>query len=130
MLGTARDVDFGVTDETRERATDKGTGVARGGNVGVVQHGVAVATQQAVVTRLGFGEHRDKTIALFGRKLPPRTQPKPSERRSHGLDINRIAHHPMIDGEGTAPSLRHAEHHNLMIHQLDTRRGAGAAGPQ
>ena len=61
---------------------------------------------------------------------PAALSPRRAERGAHRLDIDRVAHHRMIDRERPAPGLRHAEHDDLMVHQLDPGRGAGAAGPQ
>ena len=77
MLGAARHVDLGVADNARERARLEGTGMARGGNVGIVQHGVTVPAQPAVMARLRLGQHRDEAIALLGRELSGGAQAQP-----------------------------------------------------
>ena len=67
MLGSAGDVDFGVTDEAGERAAHEGARVAGAGDVGIVQHGVAMTAQPAVVARLRLAEQRHETRALLRR---------------------------------------------------------------
>ena len=76
MLGAAGHVDLGVPDEARQRAADEGTGVPGGGDVGIVQHGVAVAAQPPVVAGLGLAEERNEPRALCRRELAGRAQPE------------------------------------------------------
>src|SRR5258708_26294633 len=49
VLGAAGNIDFGVPDKSRERSTDEGARVARGGDVGIVQHGMAVSPPLSLV---------------------------------------------------------------------------------
>ena len=130
MLGPTGHVDLGVSDEARQRAAHEGTGVPCGGDVGIVQHGVAVAAQPAVVAGLGFAEERNEPRSLCRRELAGRAQPEACKRRAHRLDIDRVSHHCMIDRERSGPGRRHAHHHDLMVEQLDTGRRAASAGPQ
>ena len=53
MFGAAGDIDLGVSDQAGERATDKGPRVTRRRDVGIIEHGVAVSAQLAVMA--GFG---------------------------------------------------------------------------
>src|SRR5271166_213170 len=59
MLGAARDEDFGVSDEACERPGDESAGVARRGNVRVVEHRMPVAAQCAGRSCLRLGEQGD-----------------------------------------------------------------------
>src|ERR1700730_12592282 len=52
VLGAAGNIDFGVPDKRRKRPTDEGARVARGGDVGIVQHGMAVTAPASVVAGL------------------------------------------------------------------------------
>ena len=99
MLGAARHVDFRVPDEAGQRAADKGAGVAGGGDVRIVQHGVAMAAQPAVVAGLGLAKEGNELRALLGRELPGATEPKACKRRAYRLDIDRVNHDRMIDCE-------------------------------
>src|SRR5262245_4178115 len=49
VFGAAGNIDFGVSDKSRKRPADEGARVARGGDVGIVQHGMAVTAQLSVV---------------------------------------------------------------------------------
>ena len=64
MLGTAGDIDFRVADQPRQRAADEGAGVPGRRDVGVVEHGVAMTAQAAIVAGLGLCQHGDETAAL------------------------------------------------------------------
>src|SRR6266851_8383229 len=90
VLGAAGDVDLRVPDEARERAADEGAGVAGRGNVGIVEHGVAVAAQSAVVARLGLAEERDQAGARARRQLPGGIETEPPERAAHRIDVDRV----------------------------------------
>src|ERR1700741_3396 len=59
VLGAAGNIDFGGPDKRRKRPTDEGARVARGGDVGIVQHGMAVTAQLSVVAGLGLAEQSD-----------------------------------------------------------------------
>ena len=101
MLGAARHVDFRVPDEAGQRAADKGAGVAGGGDVRIVQHGVAMAAEPAVVAGLGLAKEGNEPRALCRRELAGRTQPEACKGRAHRLDIDRVSHHGMINRERT-----------------------------
>src|SRR5438270_2970998 len=69
MFGAAGDMNLRVADDASERASDERTGVARRRNIGIIQHCVALAAQQSVVTGFGLGQHGDKALAFLRRKL-------------------------------------------------------------
>ena len=108
MLGAAGDVDLGVPDQSRERPADEGTRVTRGGDVGIVQHGMAVTTQPPVVARLGLAEQTNEPLALCRRQLPGRIETQSLERGAHRLHVDRVVHDGMIDRERTRPGRRQA----------------------
>src|ERR1700719_4544606 len=51
MLGAAGHEDLRVADEAAERAGHERAGVAGRGDIGIVQHGVAMAAQAALAAR-------------------------------------------------------------------------------
>jgi hypothetical protein len=130
MLGAARDVNLRMPDQAAQRAGNEGARVARRGNIRIIQHRVAMSAQQAIVTCFGFGEHRYEAKAFGRRELARRRETEPMERAAHRLDIDRIAHHGVIDRERPGPLRRHAQHDDLVVHQFDPGGCAGAAGPE
>ncbi len=119
-----------MADETRERAADECARVARGGDVGIVEHAVAIAAQEGVVARLRLGQHRNQPLALLRRQLPGSRHPEPIECSTHRLDVDRIRHHGVIYGQWTRPARRHSHDNDLVPQKLDPRRAAGAARPK
>ena len=73
MLGAAGDIDLRVADKARQGAADEGARMAGGRNVGIVQHGVAVAAQAAVVAGLGLRQHGDQALAFRWRQVGRRS---------------------------------------------------------
>ena len=69
MFGAAGYVDFCVADQARQRAGDEAARVARRRNIGIVEHGVAVAAQAARRASLRLGEQGDDARALVCRQL-------------------------------------------------------------
>src|SRR3546814_3942403 len=59
-----------MADQAAETAGDEGPRMTGRGNVGIIQHGMTVAAQAAVVACLRLGQHGDDAIALARRQLP------------------------------------------------------------
>src|SRR6266404_5473012 len=106
VLGAAGNIDFGVPDKSRKRPTDEGARVARGGDVGIVQHGMAVTAQLSVVAGLGLAKQSNEPSALRRRQLPGAIETEALERGAHRLHVDRVAHDGMIDRERPRPRWR------------------------
>ena len=104
MLGAAGDEDLGVADEAGERAGDEGAGVAGRGNVAVVEHRVAVAAQDARRARLPPWRAARRACARCAGAAGRRGEPEPRQRRAHRLDVERVAHHRMVDAQRPGPA--------------------------
>ena len=63
MLGAARDIKLRMPDQAGQRAADKCAGMACRRNIGIVQHGVPVAAQAAIMARLRFAERGQQAMA-------------------------------------------------------------------
>ena len=59
---------------------------------------------------------------------PFAANPEPLHRCPHRLDVDRIRHHRMIDDQRATPGFRHADDHDLVAEQFDSRRTARAPG--
>src|SRR6185503_6968688 len=79
VLGAAGHEDFGMTDEAAERAGDESAGVAGGGDVGIIEHGMAIAAQVAAAAGLGLGEERDQFFAPSLGQLSRSSKPEAGE---------------------------------------------------
>jgi len=97
MLGTTRDIDLGVPNQSRERPADEGARVTRGGDVRIVEHGMAVTAQPPVVAGFRFAEQSNEPPARCRGQLASRIETKPPERGTHWLHVDRIFHDGMID---------------------------------
>ncbi len=71
--------------------------MTRGGDVRIVEHGMAVTAQPPVVAGLGLAEQSNEPPALCRRQLADRIETKPLERGTHWLHVDRIFHDGMID---------------------------------
>jgi exonuclease SbcC len=76
VLGSPGNENLGMAHEPRQRAGHESAGMARGGNVGIVEHGVAEAAQDTRGGRLGLGEQGHELRAFSRLKLAPRRQAK------------------------------------------------------
>ena len=54
MLGAAGDINLGVTDKAGQRTANKGAGMPRRRDVGIVQHGMTKAAQHRTLARFGL----------------------------------------------------------------------------
>ena len=64
-----------------------------------------------------------------GGSWPDGRKAETAERAAHRLDVDRVRHDGVIDGERPAPLRRHAEHDDLVTQQFDACRATGAARP-
>ena len=82
MLGAARHIDFRMPDQPGQCTANKSACVSGRRNVGVFQHGVAMAAQPAVVARLRLGEDGDKAPRVGRREVapPPEVRAGPAPR--------------------------------------------------
>ena len=103
MLGAAGDIDFRVSDETRQRAGDECAGVARGGNIPVVEHRVTITAQRSRRARLRLGEHRDDPRSRGALNCPAVARPSSaSASRTGSMSmLSRITQ--MADSQRSAP---------------------------
>ena len=62
MLGAAGDVDETGARRPADQPAYRSAGVTRRGDVGILQHGVAEAADEAIRRRLGLGEDVDQPI--------------------------------------------------------------------
>src|SRR5437763_425566 len=88
----------------------------------------SVSCSAAMVTCFCLRQHRREEFVLLRSKLSPGLKAQAAERRAHRLDVDCVSHHGMIDRERAGPRRRHAEHDDLVVHQLDPGRCARAAG--
>ena len=89
MLGAARHIDFRMTDQPGQCTANKSACVSGRRNVEVVQHGVAMAAQPAVVARLRLGEDGDKAVRVVAAgSCPAAGSPsRPSAARTGSTSI-------------------------------------------
>src|SRR5260370_41357095 len=71
MLGPARDIDLGMPDQRREHPADEGARVTCGGDIGIVEHGMAVTPQPPVVAGFGLSQQSNKPPAVWPRRPGP-----------------------------------------------------------
>jgi len=100
VLGAAGHEQFRMADETGEGATGEGAGVAGGTDVGIVEHGVAVAAEHTGRPGLSLGKKGDQPLALPSWQLSGCLETEPGKGRAHRLDIDSIGHDRMIDRQG------------------------------
>ena len=62
VLGAAGNIDSARPRESADQSADRGTGVARRADIGIIEHGMAEATHATVGRSFGFGENIDQPI--------------------------------------------------------------------
>jgi len=65
MLGAAGHEDLSMPHEPAERPGHEGTGMTGRRDIGIIQHGVAMAAQAALAAGLRLGQARDQALAVF-----------------------------------------------------------------
>jgi hypothetical protein len=69
VLGTPRDEQDAVADQTAEHAADQGSGMAGGADVALVEHGVTGTAEAAVGAGPGLGQERHDAPTAGRREL-------------------------------------------------------------
>ena len=117
-----------MADDPGECAADKSAGVARAGDVGIVQHGVAVPRKRPSWLASALPSSATSRSLSAAGNCPRRSPSRPSAARTGSISMASamtawsIARGPV--------QRRHAEHDDLMAEQFDACRTAGAARPQ
>ena len=84
VLRTAGHINLSVADKPRQGAADEGAGMAGGRNIEVVQHGMPITAQAAIVARLGLAQHRHQPPAFRWQQLAGGRKAETAERPRTG----------------------------------------------
>src|SRR4051794_3687326 len=110
MLGAAGDKNSSVADHAGDEPAERATHVTLRIDVGVVQHRVALAADDAMAVRLAFDEHGAETRKVTCADLRVCFDAKIAKHRNHSTDVERIHHRTVRDHEITRPGPAVAEY--------------------
>jgi hypothetical protein len=92
-----------MSHKTRQRAANEGACMPGRGDIRIVEHAMTVPAQEAVMARLRLGKHRKEPFAVSRRDLSGTCNAEPAERSAHRLDVDRVRHDRVINGEWARP---------------------------
>src|SRR5437868_8027536 len=95
MLRTARDKDAAVANHRCDEAAERAANMTLGVDVGVVEHGVAMARDPPAPIGLAFDEHRAHARTVLRRNLWSCCDAEIAKRLHDTADIERVRHRAM-----------------------------------